>query len=63
MPESTPRGLLPAGSTIGISGAPVAIVRSSDTAYLVEDEIGSYWISFDAVHGRPAAASPLVVFA
>lgn len=63
MPESTPRGCLPAGSTVEVAGAPVAILRSSDTAYLVEDEIGSYWISFDAVHGRPAPASPMVVFA
>jgi hypothetical protein len=61
-------GLLPIGTTLPGFGT---IIDVSLTAYKVEwTEPCSYgtqrrseWLAFHHVHGRPAAASPLVVFA
>lgn len=62
-PTADNRGLIPAGSMLPDGGVVVAV---SLTAYLVwratPEVDGEAWESFDAVHGRPAPASPLVVF-
>lgn len=66
-PKSVQRGCLPLGTKLEGFGT---IVQTSLTAYLVEwvepcqygHQRSSAWLSFDQVHGRPAAASPLVVF-
>lgn len=56
---SESRGLLPAGTETTFG----RILRTSDTAYEVV-RVGHLptWVSFDALHGRPAPASPLVTF-
>jgi hypothetical protein len=47
-------GTLPAGTVTPFG----VIERGSLTAYLIDGE----WVAFGRVHGRPVAASPLVVF-
>jgi hypothetical protein len=58
-PTTANRGMLPVGSVLPDGGL---VLRSSLTAYLVARGGVEAWESFDAVHGRPAAASPLVMF-
>lgn len=60
-PTQANRGLLPSGSTID-SGpyAGARIIEVSLTAYRVAHVGISAWLSFDAVHGRPTPATPLL---
>ena len=62
VPTAANRGLLPVGTRLP-DGAVIADV--SLTAYRIAEGVGArpdcVWRSFDQVHGRPAAASPLVV--
>jgi hypothetical protein len=61
-PTSANRGLLPIGTVLP-SGA--RIVDVSLTAYKVSNVSRGRtvaWVSFDAVHGRPAPVTPLVTF-
>jgi len=50
--DTTARGCLPAGTVTEFG----VIERRSLTAYL----IAGAWVSFDAVHGKPAMAEALV---
>lgn len=57
-PTRDNRGLLPAGSPTELG----TVVRQTDTAYLIEDDQGVYWVSFDRVHGSPVPVlDPMVV--
>lgn len=60
-PTTQNRGLLPLGTYLPEHGG--HIVSTSLTAYeVLTDPAGdvSRWISFDAVHGRPTPATPLL---
>lgn len=58
-PPPTNRGLLPTGTVLPDGGLVEAV---SLTAYRVlAVDGGSWWRSFDEVHGRPAPVMPLVV--
>lgn len=51
---TTTRGCIPWGTT-----TPYGVVEdTSYTAYL----IGGQWVSFDKLHGKPPAATPLITF-
>lgn len=56
-----PAGCLPVGVVVQYDGQSFQIVNVGMTAYLLRAGARCEWVAFQDVHGRPAAASPLVV--